>query len=76
MAENTPENLYECYGTQSLEKVFFKLCVHEKIRKGSLVKRESNAEKTLKKSQSAAQKPLHQSEEERQRNFYFHNFER
>lgn len=75
MAENTPDALYTGYETRSLEQIFYRLCVNEKMRKSSTIKRNSTAGKTLKKTQSQLQRSLSQSQAEREKNFYFHDFE-
>lgn len=78
MSENTPENLYQMYETKSLERIFYQLCVNEKLRKGSILKRieSKNAEKSLlKKRESQSQPRPQQSADELRRNFYFYGFE-
>lgn len=75
MAENTPANLYAHFETQSLERIFYQLCVNDKMRKGSVAPRDANAGKTLKKSQSQLRSARRQSEHEMRQNFYFHQFE-
>jgi len=75
MAENTPENLFRNYETNSLESIFYKLCITDKTKRRSSEIASSNL---MNKPGPLTNRMLpDQSHEEREKakNFYFYDKE-
>lgn len=77
MAENTPDNLFNNYGTKSLENIFYRLCISEKKKRAF---ENSKGEMTSKLNSPTGEKPpltslIADDTKDKSKNFYFYDRE-
>ena len=76
MSENTPDNLFRNYSTNSLEYIFYKLCITDKQRRNSVIPKDSPNTKPLTTRKASIERVAVQPDErDKTKNFYFYNRE-